>query len=166
MKNGFVETRECANYNRFIVQLILWHYFQIILVIACTIAYVNSVPVGVTEPRPVAPMDQLAPLANVQADPRSVPESEKDLAAAPSYGYGYYYRPYHYGYYLNYYYGYPYRYGYYPTYRTYYGGWHYWELELNVMHPDNQTIPIMLFLFLTVNAFLYDLVENTTEPEQ
>lgn len=102
------------------------------LIIACTIAFVNAVPVGVSEPRPVAPMDQLTPLANVEAGPMmgSEPENEKDLAAAASYGYGYghYYRPYNYGYYPHYYYGYPYRYGYYPTYRTYYGGWHYWDL--------------------------------------
>lgn len=98
-----------------------------LMVIACVIAFVNAVPVGVSEPRPVAPMDQLAPLANVEAGPMmgSEPENEKDLAAASSYGYGYYYRPYNYGYYPHYYYGYPYRYGYYPTYRTYYGGWHY-----------------------------------------
>lgn len=97
------------------------------MVIVCSIAFANAIPVGVAEPRPVAPMDQLAPLAKFDAERmQSGPENEKDLAAASSYGYyGYYYRPYHYGHYPHYYYGYPYRYGYYPYYRSYYGRWYY-----------------------------------------
>lgn len=94
------------------------------LVVACTIAFANAVPVGAPEPRPVAPLEQLAPLAaKVGAEVlQSGPENEKDLAAESTYGYGYYYRPYHYGYYPHYYRPYvyrPYYYGY-PYYRYYY----------------------------------------------
>lgn len=153
-QNGFNETCEsCALFDLmdfrfrsvfFPFQVIIQFSdcLQIFVVVACTIAFAYGIPVGVDEPRPVVPMEDLAPMPKMDAAPMERGSNTgKDMAASSSYGYGYYYRPSYYGYgsypYYGHSYGYPYysyhNYGYYPYSRTYHGRYYWWSVnaELN-----------------------------------